>query len=410
MSEIAIAVENLSKAYSIGSKASDNLRETISNRIKSVFTKSSPEKEEFWALKEINFNINKGESIGIIGKNGSGKSTLLKILSRITPPTTGNIKIYGRVSSLLEVGTGFHPDLTGKENIFMNGCILGMKKAEIKRKFDEIVAFSGVERFINTPVKRYSSGMQVRLAFAVAAHLEPEILIIDEVLAVGDAEFQKKCLGKMDEVSKSGRTVLFVSHNHGAVAELCSRAILLKEGKIMMDGNAKKTISTYLEDFQSHAHHFELKEALNKPCYITKIAICNANNQRKHDFEFGEAISVIIEYSVQEYTNDFNIEFNLYRNFNCVFTSFSSDQNEVPGLCQKGNHKVALDIPKGLLKAGNYTFNVVLRRITDGFHIHALMHVLNFSISESLINLTHKGYKEERAGDIVFPGLWSGKE
>lgn len=201
--------------------------------------------EYVWALEDINFEVNQGEVLGIIGKNGAGKSTLLKILSKVTGPTKGDIKVKGRIASLLEVGTGFHPDLTGRENIFLNGAILGMTKSEIKSKFDEIVAFSGVEKYIDTPVKRYSSGMYVRLAFAVAAHLEPEILIVDEVLAVGDAEFQKKCLGKMKDVSGQGRTVLFVSHNMTAVRSLCTRALLLKQGGVVLDGDIESVINSY---------------------------------------------------------------------------------------------------------------------------------------------------------------------
>ena len=204
--------------------------------------------EEFWALKDVNFEVNRGEVLGVIGRNGAGKSTLLKILSRITEPTEGRVTIEGRVASLLEVGTGFHPELTGRENIFLNGAILGMSRAETKNKFDEIVAFAEVEKFLDTPVKRYSSGMFVRLAFAIAAHLEPEILMVDEVLAVGDAEFQKKCLGKMGEVAGSGRTVLFVSHNLPAVTSLCTRALVLNRGKVIQQGEVEKAIATYLGD------------------------------------------------------------------------------------------------------------------------------------------------------------------
>ena len=206
----------------------------------------SPAIEEFWALKDVSFSIDSGDVVGIIGRNGAGKSTLLKLLSRITEPTSGSIRLRGRVASLLEVGTGFHPELTGRENIFLNGAILGMARAEIKRKFDEIVAFAEVEKFLDTPVKRYSSGMYVRLAFAVAAHLEPEILIVDEVLAVGDAQFQKKCLGKMQDVSKGGRTVLFVSHNMGAVTTLCRKAIWLNGGRIVRTGSAREVVDEYL--------------------------------------------------------------------------------------------------------------------------------------------------------------------
>jgi lipopolysaccharide transport system ATP-binding protein len=252
MSDWIIRIENVGKSYGIRHADAahrylalrDVLAESLRNPFK-AFRRSSVGVEEFWALRDISFDIKAGEVVGIIGRNGAGKSTLLKILSRITEPTTGRITIRGRVSSLLEVGTGFHPELTGRENVFLNGTILGMTKKEIDRKFDEIVAFSGVERFIDTPVKRYSSGMQVRLAFSVAAHLEPEILVVDEVLAVGDAAFQRKCLGRMQDVSAEGRTVLFVSHDLAAVEKLCTRGILLEGGKCAADGPTSRTVSRY---------------------------------------------------------------------------------------------------------------------------------------------------------------------
>src|ERR1700683_1580526 len=246
MTDVAIRCEGLAKQYRIGEREPyGTLRDAITNAftspsrlLRSAARHSSNGREalNFWALEDVNFEIKRGEVLGIIGRNGAGKSTLLKILSRITEPSTGRVEIKGRVASLLEVGTGFHPELTGRENIFLNGAILGMTRAEIRRKFDEIVAFAEIEKFLDTPVKRYSSGMYVRLAFAVAAHLEPEILIVDEVLAVGDAQFQKKCLGKMGEVAKGGRTVLFVSHNMGVVSTLTQRCIFLQNGTIASDG------------------------------------------------------------------------------------------------------------------------------------------------------------------------------
>ncbi len=255
MSEPIIKVEHLSKKYILRHENAERytaLRDVITNKVKGVFN-SKPSggqqsKEEFWALNDVSFEIQQGERVGIIGRNGAGKSTLLKILSRIVAPTKGRITIDGRAASLLEVGTGFHPELSGRENIFLNGSILGMSKKEIERKFDEIVAFAEVERFLDTPVKRYSSGMYVRLAFAVAAHLEPDILIVDEVLAVGDAEFQKKCLGKMQQVSGEGRTVIFVSHNMAAVKQLCNRAILLKSGAVVEAGETNTVLRTYLSE------------------------------------------------------------------------------------------------------------------------------------------------------------------
>jgi lipopolysaccharide transport system ATP-binding protein len=251
--DIAIRINGLGKKYMIGGPQEKyhTLRDAIVNSVKTPFLKltdkgTDQSKNEFWALKDISFNVKKGEVMGIIGRNGAGKSTLLKILSRITSPTEGEIDIFGRVGSLLEVGTGFHPELTGRENIFLSGSILGMRKREIEDKFDEIVKFSEIEKFIDTPVKRFSSGMYVRLAFAVAAHLNPEILIVDEVLAVGDMQFQKKCLGKMGEVAKEGRTVLFVSHNMGAIRNLCKKCILLEDGRINRIGDIDEVVEQYL--------------------------------------------------------------------------------------------------------------------------------------------------------------------
>jgi lipopolysaccharide transport system ATP-binding protein len=264
MSNIAIVVENLSKIYRLGSEkqSRDTIAGVISDWILSPInnyrrlrnlTKFEDESQDkldstIWALKDVSFNVKQGEVLGVIGRNGAGKSTLLKILSRITHPTSGIVSLNGRVASLLEVGTGFHPELTGRDNVFLNGTILGMTKKEIEKKFDQIVEFSGVSKFIDTPVKFYSSGMRVRLAFSVAAHLEPEILLIDEVLSVGDAAFQKRSLGKMEEVSRAGRTVLFVSHNMGAVRSLCSRAILIEEGIIKEEGPVDDVISAYLSN------------------------------------------------------------------------------------------------------------------------------------------------------------------
>jgi len=261
MTDIAIRVENLSKLYHIGAlqQRHDTLRDALTGFLPRIArnqksnSSNSPNSRQasdadLWALKDVSFEVKRGEVVGIIGRNGAGKSTLLKILSRITEPTSGRAEIHGRIGSLLEVGTGFHPELTGRENIYLNGAILGMKRAEIDRQFDEIVAFAEIERFLDTPVKRYSSGMYVRLAFAVAAHLEPEILLVDEVLAVGDAQFQKKCLGKMGDVAKEGRTVLFVSHNMTTIEELCKRVFLMRSGTLEQDGTAYVVISGYLSD------------------------------------------------------------------------------------------------------------------------------------------------------------------
>jgi lipopolysaccharide transport system ATP-binding protein len=274
--EPAIKVSNLSKKYIIGKKKDESLRNSIVNSL----VKSKIKHEDFFALKDVNFEIKKGDIVGVIGKNGAGKSTLLKILSQITKPTQGKIVINGRIASLLEVGTGFHPELSGRENIYLNGTILGMTRKEVKAKFDEIVAFSGVEKFIDTAVKHYSSGMYVRLAFAVAAHLEPEILIIDEVLAVGDAEFQKKCLGKMKEVSNKGRTVIFVSHDLNAITTLCKTAMLLENGQLLAYGDTSDIVTIYLKKFNNTKSNWRSNSESNN--VFISGANCNILGEQPH--------------------------------------------------------------------------------------------------------------------------------
>ncbi|QDU73650.1 Teichoic acids export ATP-binding protein TagH [Bremerella volcania] len=278
MQKPAIRVEGLGKKFKIGTQQSGHrLTELIAGYAQSVITAparfigarrnsntqaNSPSLSEFWAFRDLNFDIQEGEVVGIIGRNGAGKSTLLKVLSRITEPTEGRFGVRGRISSLLEVGTGFHPELTGRENIYLSGVVLGMKQAEVKRKFDQIVEFSGTEKFLDTPVKRFSSGMQVRLGFAVAAFLEPEILIVDEVLAVGDHEFQKKCLGKMSDIAQQGRTILFVSHNAGAVKQMCSRCIWLRDGSVHGDGDPQSVLNDYMSPDQGDLYHLPVKGKL----------------------------------------------------------------------------------------------------------------------------------------------------
>lgn len=311
-----ITVENLGKKYTISHQQREeysSLREVITNGVKSLSKKllspftlhPSPftASEDFWALKDVSFEVNQGDRIGIIGRNGAGKSTLLKILSRITEPTTGSIRIKGRVASLLEVGTGFHPELTGRENIYLNGAILGMHRDEIRRKFDEIVDFAEVERFLDTPVKRYSSGMYVRLAFAVAAHLEPEILIVDEVLAVGDMQFQKKCLGKMEDVSvKEGRTVLFVSHNMGVITELCNKGILLGEGEILFQGDMHKTVASYNGIFSESEMSVEncARRGGSGGIRINRAWISNSLNQNINTIVSSDALNLHMEAVVND--------------------------------------------------------------------------------------------------------------
>lgn len=308
----AISVENLSKAYRIGLKEEvpDSLVGALSgfvrnpfrgfNRLRKLDTRSQDGDAEdvVWALKDVSFEVEEGEVVGIIGRNGAGKSTLLKILSRITEPTSGRAVIRGRVSSLLEVGTGFHPELTGRENVYMNGTILGMTKREIDRKFDEIVDFSGVEKFLDTPVKRYSSGMQVRLAFAVAAHLEPEILIVDEVLAVGDAEFQRKCLGKMRDVARGGRTVLFVSHNMVAVERFCPRVCLLSNGALAKSGEVRSVLDMYFSSQPSgtHVNCGSLERASGLAPVVTSVRVVDAKGAREPSVRAGGGVTIEVEY------------------------------------------------------------------------------------------------------------------
>lgn len=301
-----IKVEDLGKRYIIGSQNQNNavFRDVLSNVFSFSKTKDQRNSSEFWAINDVSFSINQGEQVGIIGHNGSGKSTLLKLLSRITEPTRGKITLRGRVASLLEVGTGFHPDLTGRENIFLNGAILGMRKNEIIKKFDEIVAFSEVEQFLDTPVKRYSSGMYVRLAFSVAAHLEPEVLIVDEVLAVGDASFQKKCLGKMDSVGKEGRTVLFVSHNMAAIRQLCPRTILLSKGRIIIDEKTDITLQKYnqvttsinIDEFTA-VNNLTLRRG-DGGMRFSSIELMNSANELTTKFKVGEKVYFKLVYKV----------------------------------------------------------------------------------------------------------------
>ncbi|MGH9967771.1 MAG: ABC transporter ATP-binding protein, partial [Pyrinomonadaceae bacterium] len=314
MSDIAIKVEGLGKHYRIGAPQEQykTLRDSISSgfakpfrAIRSLSQRNpnghSKDPDSFWALNDVNFEVRQGEVVGVIGRNGAGKSTLLKILSRITDPTVGMADIYGRVGSLLEVGTGFHTELTGRENTYLNGAILGMARKEIERKFDEIVAFAEIERFIDTPVKHYSSGMYLRLAFAIAAHLDPEILLVDEVLAVGDAAFQKRCIGKMSEVAKQGRTVLFVSHNMGAVNQLCSRGLLLSGGELIYQGEVAQTVDQYLRtgNHKEFAAITDTRNSLNRTgtgeAKIVKVELADDTGYNTASFAIGQPLTVSLE-------------------------------------------------------------------------------------------------------------------
>jgi lipopolysaccharide transport system ATP-binding protein len=370
---IAIKVENLSKAYQLGQIGTGTISRDLERFwITKIRGKEDPflkigqtndrtvkgESDIVWSLKDINFEIEQGDAVGIIGRNGAGKSTLLKLLSRVTGPTTGNIKVKGRIASLLEVGTGFHPELTGRENIFLNGAILGMRKKEITRKFDEIVDFSGVERYIDTPVKRYSSGMYVRLAFAVAAHLESEILVVDEVLSVGDAEFQKKCLGKMGEVSKGeGRTVLFVSHNMGTVLQLCKNSILLKNGEIDGYGATNKIVEKYYS-YQSE-EVYKNDRTSDKEIYLKEVFSCNNLSKQQGNFGFKQDIHLRLKIGINRFEKFQNIGICLLRQDKTrVFTVnknlvdfYSDNKNEID---------VDFIIQGGLIAPMNYSFLVAL--------------------------------------------------
>ncbi|CAN5375641.1 ABC transporter ATP-binding protein [soil metagenome] len=312
MDAVVIRVENLGKRYQLGRSAPQEgaryrtLRDDLASGARNLFRRNGAQQpgEEFWALKDISFEVKQGEVVGIIGRNGAGKSTLLKILSRITEPTTGRISIRGRVASLLEVGTGFHQELTGRENIFLNGAILGMSRFETKKRFDEIVAFSEVEKFLDVPVKRYSSGMYVRLAFAVAAHMEPEILVVDEVLAVGDVEFQKKCLGRMNDVARqSNRTVLFVSHQMAAVEALCSRVVVLASGSVAFDGSCEAGVRFYLKDLNRRVERCDLRKlprSGNGKLRLVGFSIQDASHTPVNAVASGDSVKVILDYESPE--------------------------------------------------------------------------------------------------------------
>lgn len=342
MSELAIQLKSVSKKYTIGKEKDGSLRGTLA----SIFSKKSEKQEDFWALKDVSFDIQKGDVVGIIGKNGAGKSTLLKVLSQITRPTEGKIEINGRVASLLEVGTGFHPELTGRENVYLNGTILGMTRKEVTAKFDEIVAFSGIEKFIDTPVKHYSSGMYVRLAFAVAAHLEPEILIIDEVLAVGDAEFQKKCLGKMKDVAGEGRTVIFVSHDLAAVKNLCSKGVYMKQGKVNSVSNIDFVINVYLNDLESK----EINK-VDQSITILSASILDVDNK---DIQFITTQDFcFIRLSIRnEVSESLKLGFTLFNsNHIGLISGLSSDSKiKIP----IGQSKISIKIPTNILHSGTY--------------------------------------------------------
>jgi lipopolysaccharide transport system ATP-binding protein len=369
-----IEFRNISKEYALGGavRQQETLRELLMRKLRSPFQRSTGAavQTSFWALRDVSFDVNAGEVIGIIGRNGAGKSTLLKILSRITDPTTGSIHVRGRLASLLEVGTGFHPELTGRENIYLNGAILGMRKAEIVSKFDEIVAFSEVEKFLDTPVKRYSSGMYVRLAFSVAAHLNPEILVVDEVLAVGDMAFQKKCLGKMSEVSQGGRTVIFVSHNMAAVQNLCQRGVVLSNGELLFNGGSEEAIQQYLHSVAGTAAQGHVIDLASAPRTAKKIRprllermefYTDGDLAMAGTMPMGASLKMRVHFNFPEPVENFDVGIgfdNVYGQR--VFTAHSSFEPQLEGGAHVGPQTYVCNIPSLTLVPGEYVLRVWL--------------------------------------------------
>jgi homopolymeric O-antigen transport system ATP-binding protein len=368
-----IKVHGLGKQYQLGrpSAVYATLRESImdlARKPSQTLRKNTNHASTIWALKDLNFEVTPGEIVGIIGRNGAGKSTLLKILSRITEPTVGRVELYGRVASLLEVGTGFHPELTGRENIFLNGSILGMTRSEIEQKFDEIVAFSEVEKFLDTPVKRYSSGMYVRLAFAVAAHLQPEILVVDEVLAVGDYAFQQKCLNKMQDVSTGGRTVLFVSHNMGAISRLCQRCIVLDRGRIVTSGPTASAVQTYMTSGLIERAEFTQNESSDKAMNLLRIALVDDNGELQSEVRYDGRLRFVLDYEVNKNVSGTSVGIALFAvDGTCVLGTGDFDSHpELLGDRIPGRYQTTVVIPPCWLNTGRYTVTVYIANATSG--------------------------------------------
>lgn len=400
MSALSITASNISKSFLIGTAKHNNLRDSISALFKNSDKKQV---EEFWALRDVNLNIYAGDSIGIIGKNGAGKSTFLKILSKITKPTTGKIEINGRLASLLEVGTGFHPELTGYENIFLNGTILGMSRKEIKKKLDEIIDFSGIEHFLYTPVKHYSSGMYTRLAFAVAAHLEPDILVIDEVLAVGDMDFQKKCLGKMDEVSKSGRTVLFVSHQMGMISQLCKKSVLLENGTVALFDSTPIVIERYSSGNNSN-NIYEV-DSSKKKIYFKKIYTCNETGVPMDYFGFDEKIYVKIIVNINNYKPNQKICFTIVDKMNNYVSTTIKPLDDFNSISNQKH--IQLTIPRTILAPNFYSIRLAIFSNSDTEN-DVVENICRFQIFDTGTHLSE--YEGIDYGNVFMDFKWDNYE
>ncbi|MDD5355450.1 MAG: ABC transporter ATP-binding protein [Candidatus Omnitrophica bacterium] len=407
-----IEVENISKKYKIGAQKERylSLRDEIVKWISPSARRARTAQEELWALKDINFSIQEGEAVGIIGRNGAGKSTLLKVLSKITPPSEGKIKMRGRVASLLEVGTGFHPELTGRENIFLNGAVLGMTRAEIKKKFDEIVSFAEIEKFLDTPVKRYSSGMYVRLAFAVAAHLEPEILLVDEVLAVGDIEFQKKCLGKMGEVTTGGRTVLLVSHNMTAISRLCRKAILLKNGNIIDFEDSVSIINKYFGSESNYLSFQEWPDILKSPgdsyVRLNSVRVVNKRKEILGKVNIDEDVNIEMEYSVLKKGIIIRPWFILWNDMGiCIFATTDTNCELVESPRLSGRYVSYVKIPSNLLSEGVVTVTAGMAAFRDLNNHFIVNEAVVFQVVDSLNGNTARGKYGGSFPGVVRPKL-----
>ena len=383
-----IRVQGLGKQYQIGGPAPaySTLREAIMDLARKPVRalRNNGSVSSIWAVKDLDFEIAPGEIVGIIGRNGAGKSTLLKILSRITEPTLGRVELYGRVASLLEVGTGFHPELTGRENIFLNGSILGMTRREIEQKFDEIVAFSEVEKFLDTPVKRYSSGMYVRLAFAVAAHLQPEILVVDEVLAVGDYAFQQKCLNKMQDVSTGGRTVLFVSHNMGAISRLCQRCIVLEQGRVVASGPTAEAVQTYMTSGLMERAEYTQDQSAGKAMNLRRIALVDECGAVRSEVPYNAKLRFVLEYEVNQNVTGASVGIALFTvDGTCALATADFDSHtELLGIREPGRYHTFVEMPPCWLNTGRYTVTIYIANAMSGV-VYDQVDAIVFSIVDT---------------------------